>query len=429
MIRFLYNLLWPIGLLFFLPGYLVKMFRRGGYRNKFGQRFAFYDREVRARLSASPPIWLHAVSVGEVAIALKLARAITAVRAGARFVLTTTTTTGFASANKNILPAMEVIYTPLDFWPIMRKAFGAIRPERVVLVEAEVWPNLTAAARARRIPIALVSARLSGRSEERFRRFRWIVASTFRLLDLVCVQETRDIDRWVTLGVRRERIRHTGSIKYDPADRDSALKTATMRAFHLTPGNAGQLVLFGASTHRGEEAILARTFLALRKDFPQLTLFVVPRHVERIPQIRRQLESLSLQVKLCSEAEADGQSRPDCILLDKTGELQRWYGLATVVFVGKSLTVHGGQNPVEPIVAGKPVIFGPHMENFAALARELVANHAAIQVSDPAALEGAMAKLLGAPDARVRLVENARRVLDSHSGATARTAKLILDLK
>jgi 3-deoxy-D-manno-octulosonic-acid transferase len=160
MIRFLYNLLWPLGLLFFLPGYLVKMFRRGNYRHKFGQRLGIYDVALRGRLSAQKSTWLHAVSVGEVMIALKLAEAIRALGADARFVLTTTTTTGFAFASKSAPSWIEVLYTPLDFWPIMRRAFATIRPAKIVLVEAEVWPNLVAEARARKIPIVLVNARL-----------------------------------------------------------------------------------------------------------------------------------------------------------------------------------------------------------------------------------------------------------------------------
>src|SRR6266581_5028251 len=210
MIRFVYNLFWPIGLLFFLPGYLVKMIRRGGYREKFGQRLGIYDDELRVRLSKRESTWLHAVSVGEVNIALKLAHALRALEPDLHCLLTTTTTTGFALANKNASSWIEVMYTPLDFWPIMRRAFAVFHPARILLIEAEVWPNLAAEARARRIPIALVNARLSPRSEKRFRLFRFFVAPTFRLLDLVCVQEPADGDRWHRLGVKRSRIQYTG---------------------------------------------------------------------------------------------------------------------------------------------------------------------------------------------------------------------------
>src|SRR5438094_2212707 len=186
------------------------MFRRGGYREKFGQRIGFYDADVRTRLARQTSIWLHAVSVGEVAIALKLAAQLRATQSDLACVLTVTTTTGFAFANKNAPPWIEVMYSPLDFWPVMRRALRVIRPAKIVLVEAEVWPNLVAFAHARRIPIALVNARLSPRSERRFRQFRLFVAPTFQLLDLVCAQEPEDVDRWAALGVKRDRIRSVG---------------------------------------------------------------------------------------------------------------------------------------------------------------------------------------------------------------------------
>src|ERR1700758_4344251 len=335
MIRFLYNLFWPIGLLFFLPGYLVKMVRRGGYREKFGQRLGIYGRDLRARLSKQGSTWLHAVSVGEVNVALRLANALRALEPDLRCILTTTTATGFALARKNAPRWIEVMYTPLDYWPIMRRAFSVIRPVRIILVEAEIWPNLAAEAHARRIPLALVNARLSPRSERRYRRFRFFVAPTFRLLHLVCVPEQRDIERWTVLGVARNRIHVTGSIKFDPGVQTQSHTLGAPGANGFSPNS---LVLFGGSTHRGEEEILARIFLRLREQFPSLRLFIAPRHVERLQEIRAELDVLPLRVSLASENIGDGAADVDCMLLDTTGDLQRWYRVATVVFMGKSLT-------------------------------------------------------------------------------------------
>lgn len=425
MIRFIYNLFWPLGLLIFLPGYFAKMIRRGGYREKFGQRLGIYDGEVRNRLSNQRSTWLHAVSVGEVNIALKLANALRGLEADLHCVLTTTTTTGFALARKTAPPWIEVMYTPLDYWPIMLRAFSVIRPGRIFLIEAEVWPNLAATARARRIPLALVNARLSPRSEARYRRFRFFVAPTFRLLDLVCVPEQRDVERWAALGVRQNRIHVTGSIKFDPDVQPQTQSVATSLRDVLPDVSSDSFVLFGGSTHRGEEEILARVFLRLREQFPSLRLFIAPRHVERLQEIRAQLSALPLRVTLASETVADEAADSDCILLDTTGELQRWYSIATVVFIGKSLTAHGGQNPVEPILAGKPVVFGPHMENFATLAKTLVSSSAAMQINDTDSLERALAELLRDSEARERLVQNAQAVLSEHQGARARTAMLI----
>ncbi|HYK24307.1 MAG TPA: glycosyltransferase N-terminal domain-containing protein [Candidatus Acidoferrum sp.] len=431
MIRFVYNLFWPIGLLFFLPGYLAKMIRRGGYREKFGQRLGIYDGELRVRLSKRESTWLHAVSVGEVNIALKLAHALRVLEPDLCCVLTTTTTTGFALANKNAPPWIDVLYTPVDYWPIMRRAFSVIRPTRIVLVEAEVWPNLVALAHELRIPTILVNARLSPRSERRFRRFRFFVAPTFRQLDLVCAQELDDVERWVAIGVARDRIRAVGSIKYDPDGRDQALEAQeSAHQAGFTHADRESPVLFGGSTHRGEEEILASIFLRLRQQFPSLRLFIAPRHVERLREIRAQFGALPMRMTLASEGvrQLPDESDADCIVLDTTGDLHRWYAIATIVFMGKSLTAHGGQNPVEPIIAGKPVVFGPHMENFATLAKALVLKKGAIQVSDIDSLELTIAELLRDSEARKRLVQRAREVLSEHQGATARAAALIHEL-
>jgi 3-deoxy-D-manno-octulosonic-acid transferase len=428
LVRLIYNLLWPIGLLLFLPRYLVKMFRRGGYREKFGQRLGFYDRAVRQRLAQQRFTWLHAVSVGEVAIALKLAKELRILQPGREIALTTTTTTGFSFARANAAPWIEVMYMPLDFWPIMRRAFSVIQPAGIVLVEAEVWPNLMAEANRRRIPVALVNARLSPRSEKRFLRFRHFVGPIFNRLDLVAVPELEDIARWSALAVGRDRIRHVGSVKYDYSKLAERMKIQGIGMFHLSPTHPASLVLLGGSTHQGEEEILAQVFAKLRERFSSLYLFLAPRHVERVREIRKRLEARGLTVRFTSEAATDPEAKPDCVLLDKTGELPLWYGIATVAFVGKSLTSHGGQNPVEPVVAGVPVIFGPNMENFARLARELVAKKGAIEVTDAGSLECALADLLANPEARRSLVQNAEQVISQHRGATARTARLIADL-
>jgi len=424
-IRFIYNLLWPIGLLLFLPGYLVKMFRRGGYREKFGERLGIYDRHLRARLYWKKPIWLHAVSVGEVMIAQKLARQIRALRPDQHCVLTTTTTTGFAFANRNAPDWIDVMYSPLDFWPIVRAAFGAIRPTKIILVEAEVWPNMVAEAAARKIPIALVNARLSPRSEKRFRMFRRFVAPTFRLLDLVCVQNAGDVEKWKTLGVAGDRISQVGSIKYDPEDMriDPKLARTVLAGFGLE----NRTVIFGGSTHAGEEKILGEVFRALRRDFVDLLLVLAPRHTERTNEVQRELKEMEFQVALRSQPPAVDPFL-NCLLIDTTGELPHWYAAATLVFVGKSLHARGGQNPAEAILAGKPVLFGPHMENFGPLASSLVANGGAIQVNSATELRRTMAHLLANPEEREKMVANARQVLETHRGATARTATLVGDL-
>ena len=423
MIRLIYNLLWPLGLVFFLPGYLIKMFRRGGYRRKFGQRLGIYGGDVQRLLAKQRSTWLHAVSVGEVGVALKLAGELRRLQPDVHCVLTTTTTTGFSFAANNAPDWIEVMYNPLDFWPIMRRAFSIIRPIRIVLIDAEIWPNLVAEADVRRIPIAVANARLSPRSEKRFRQFRAFVEPTFRLLDLVCVPEREDVDRWAALGIDRDRIHFTGSIKYDQESAGINRAEREKLLHEIRIGN--RQVLLGGSTHPGEEQLLGEIFCVLRRQFPDLFLIIAPRHVERAAEIRRTLEALGLRVALRSKRDIAGA---DCLLIDSTGELQNWYAMATVVFIGKSLFARGGQNPVEAIAAGAPVIFGPHMENFASLADSLVRERGAVQVRSGSELQCWTGDLLRFPEWRIELVNQARKFITTHSGAGARTAKLIVDL-
>ena len=267
MIRFFYNLLYPIGLIFFLPGQISKLLRRGNYRHKFGQRFGFYDAGVRSRLSAQRCTWIHAVSVGEVAVALKLCAKLRQLDPQFFCALTTTTTTGFQVANAEADEQIEVLYSPLAFWPIMRRAFTVIKPVRIILVEAEVWPNLAAEAHRRGSLRPLVNARLSPRSEARFQRFRSLIAPTFRCLDAVCVQEPEDVQRWVALGIPRERIHHLGSIKYDPGE--AKLPDPPLEVLRVS-GSPRRSDSLRRSTHPGEEEILAEIFQRLRGDFPTL---------------------------------------------------------------------------------------------------------------------------------------------------------------
>src|SRR5438477_3251943 len=422
MIRMLYNLVWPLGLMLFLPGYIVKMFRRGGYRENFWQRLGFYSGRQAERLRGIRPVWFHAGSVGEVSVALKLMHELHVRQPDLRCVLTTTTTTGYALARRLVPPWIDLLYSPLDFWPVMRRAFRLINPKGIVLIEAEVWPNLVAEASRRRIPLILANARLSPKSERRFRQFKTIVTPIFQKLDLICVSTDEEAKRWRDLGVAKNRIRVLGSIKYDTDEQSIA--AAEPRAFLNRLGiEFNRSVLLGGSTHRGEERILADAFCRLRRNFPSLFLVIAPRHVERATEIEQQLRQLGLRLLRRS---APTKSLPfDGVLLDTTGELRDWYSIATVVFIGKSLTARGGQNPVEPIIAGKPVIFGPHMENFARLAEELVGSGGAARVETADELIDETRHLLNDPALRIQIAEAALRVIQPHRGATARTAALI----
>jgi 3-deoxy-D-manno-octulosonic-acid transferase len=228
---------------------------------------------------------------------------------------------------------IEVLYTPLDFWPVMRRAFDVIRPRRIVLVEAEVWPNLTALAQRRKVPIALVNARLSPRSEKRFRQFRWFVRPYFQKLDLICVPEQEDVGRWQSLGVTPDRIERVGSIKFDPEDAKPCpeIPRAILGTLGVGPDPPDSPRRQHApGRRRNSGASLSRT----PPPISGLFLLVAPRHVERTREIANQLRNLGLSSVRRSEP-ATG-SATDCLLLDTTGELRNWYCVGTIVFIGKA---------------------------------------------------------------------------------------------
>ncbi|MEI8340184.1 MAG: glycosyltransferase N-terminal domain-containing protein, partial [Verrucomicrobiota bacterium] len=366
------------------------------------------------------------VSVGEVLIALKLAQKMRTLRTDLNIVLSTTTTTGFALAGKSSADWLEVIYNPIDFPPFLNSALKLIQPVRIILVEAEVWPNLAVSARKRGIPVALVNARLSPRSESRFRRFRFFTAPIFQLLDLIGVQEPEDIGRWKSLGLDEARLQLTGSIKFD----QSGTGPARVDEFHALLALLGMKpdapVLLAGSTFPGEEKILAQIVLELRPQFPDLFLIVVPRHIERTPEVVADIQSTGLACALRKETGAQAGRKIDCLVVNTTGELRDWYYVGTVIFIGKSLTAIGGQNPVEAVVAGKPVLFGPHMENFRVVVEQWLTQGAAIQVADADALKVQIARLLSDPQLRQTMSANALTAVATHQGATARTAELLL---
>jgi 3-deoxy-D-manno-octulosonic-acid transferase len=317
---------------------------------------------------------------------------------------------------------MEVLYAPLDFWPIMRRAFRVIAPQRIILIEAEVWPNLVAEAQRRKIPIVLANARLSPRSERRFRRFKILVRPIFRRLDLVCVPTSEDVERWKNLGPIASQIHAVGNIKYDVSNQPISSEAA--QRFRETGIDATRPILFGGSTHRGEEQILVDVFCALRPEFPNLFLILAPRHVERANEVEAVLGKRDLRSTRQTTAGSRTQNL-DCLLIDTTGELPDWYNIATIVFIGKSLTAHGGQNPVEAISARKPVIFGPHMENFANLAKQLIAEGGALSVQNSQELMEHSRRLLSSPAEREKMANNALRVIQPHREAAIRTAVFI----
>ncbi|HWC60290.1 MAG TPA: glycosyltransferase N-terminal domain-containing protein [Verrucomicrobiae bacterium] len=423
---FIYNLLFPLAFIAMLPNLLSRMMRRGNYQRKFGQRFGIYDPEVRARLTPGGRVWLHSISVGETFLALKLARKMKALDPGLKAVLSVTTSTGFALAGKNSNEWLEAVYNPVDALPFVHRALETIRPSRIIFIEA-MWPNLLLAAKKRGIPVAMIP-RLSERSGRRFAKFRFFTGGFFGAFDCLCAQEAEDVPRLAAVGADPAKIHVTGGIKFDSdgdAPRADGGRAAEFRALLASLGvPAGAPTLLAGSTFPGEETVLCKMFLALREKFPGLFLILVPRHVERTPALLEELQPLGLKIALRSKPTETAP--PDCLIVDTTGELRDWYHVGDVIFIGKSLDSYGGQNPAEAASAGKPVLCGPHMENFKNVTRLLVEHGAAVQVANAEELEKETARLLADKTLREKMGASASPALAIHQGATVRAAALLL---
>jgi 3-deoxy-D-manno-octulosonic-acid transferase len=428
--RVAYNILFV--LLFWLGEALhfLKMWRRGNWRVGYGQRFGLYGPEIKDILGRRPVIWLHAVSVGEVGVCLHLLRALEPSLPGFQWVVSTTTSTGMGELRRRLPAHIPAIYYPSDLSLVVRRALNTIRPRAIILLEAELWPNLLWQAQDRDIPLFLVNARLSERSFKGYGRFSRLFRPIFSKFRAVGCQQPRDAQRLAALGFPAQAVRMVGNMKFDAAQPDArpSLDVPGLLRKIGVPPNAKLLV--AGSTHAGEEAILAQMLPRLRRRVPELFLILVPRHFERAKEAAQELAALGIPFVYRSDIHGENSFAPgqlQCLLVNSTGELKFFYEQASLVFVGKSLTAMGGQNPIEPAALGKAMVFGPNMQNFKAVVAAFLSEQAVLQVEDAAGLEQAIAEMLGDDRRRSEMGARALKVVQRNLGATARTVQLITE--
>lgn len=430
----LYNVLFAVAYCVMMPSFLLRMKRRGGYRARMGDRFASYPDDIRDRLrpdaSAGAPIWLHAVSVGEVQVAGQLMQALRAVDPSIRFVFSTTSSTGWRMAERLLADSDTLIYNPLDFPWLVRRALDAVAPQAVILTETEIWPNFIREIRRRRIPLFLANARISDRSAPRYRAMRWFFGDVFRCFTKMYVQSDLDAERLAAAGADSSAMDVTGSFKFDVARRNPQ-KENELRAW-IGDGR----ILLGGSTWPGEDGALLRIY---RETPPDVKLVIAPRHFEKADAVednirragfmcvRRSRGDSCAYPDATGRADTESQSRP-VYLADTTGELMGLFGIASAAFVGKSLFAHGSQNMIEPCLCGVPTVVGPNTENFRPVMSDLLAADAIVQVRDEAEMRSALLSFLD-DGGKVRadaLGERARAAVVRRRGATERCAKDIM---
>ena len=396
--KVVYNLLFAIVYPFLLPGFLVRMLRRGGYAARMGDRFALYPDEVLAKLKEGGFVWIHAVSVGEVQVAGQLMREWRKIEPGVKFVFSTTSSTGWKMAEKEISDCDVLLYNPLDFPNFVKSALKSVRPRAVVLTESEIWPNFIWTARRCRIPVFLINARVSDRSAPRYKAARWFFGDVLSSFARIFAQSDLDATRLVAAGAPERIVEVTGSFKFDVAHRNEA-KERELREW-IGPGR----ILLGGSTWPGEDEVLLRIYSDIAKSQggeSQVKLVIAPRHFEKADAVEANIKSAGFSCIRRSRKDSTTPSLPHSstpvYLADTTGELMGLYGIADVVFVGKSLCAHGSQNMIEPCLCGKPTAVGPYTENFRPVMSDLLAADAIRQVKDESEL-GEFVKISFADD-------------------------------
>ncbi|HXV62615.1 MAG TPA: 3-deoxy-D-manno-octulosonic acid transferase [Vicinamibacteria bacterium] len=408
-----YNVLYGGLLVGAIPYLLYRSVRETGYANSIRERLGFGG----PRANDARSIWIHAVSVGEVVTAAVLLPRVKEAFPQERIVCSVTTVTGRRVAEERLVEADEVFFCPFDLPGLVRRVVRLARPRALLIVETEIWPNLFREARRAGARTMLVNGRISDESFPRYRRLRWFLKRYLRDVDRFLMQSAIYAERIVAMGAPVDRVSTLGSLKFDG--------TASAKA-HV-PIEPRRTVLMGGSTLEPEESILLSVFSRLRRANPELLLALAPRHPARFGEVHELARSRGLEVVRRSSGDVVSRST-DVLLLDTLGELAGLYEQADVVFVGGSLANWGGHNIIEPAEKGKPVLFGPHMENFPDVARLFLEADAAIQVTDERDLEEHLGTLLKEPARGAELSRRALGVIEANRGAAAKTVEELVKL-
>ena len=412
-------------LLFLLLAPLLLSHRK--LRQGWRQRFAYYPPAL-VQLARRRPVWLHGASAGDVLALLPTARALKLARPDVPILATTLTDSGLAMAQRHPDAFDAVTFCPWDLPHVTRRAVRTLRPRALVLEYTELWPQLLAAAHRARVPTVLHNGRFGRARLGRYRLLFALTGNLLRRLDLLLMRDDAERERALCLGAAPQKTHVSGNTKFDNvAEGPLPAEVAALRRACAFP--EGARVWVAGSTHEGEEQPLLESFVELRQRLPQLRLVLAPRYPERAAKLLGAVQRAGMVGRLRSAAGSGDHNlpAPDVVLLDTLGELRAAYALATAVFVGGSFVKRGGQNILEPASCGKPVLFGPHMDNFVDSTAVLLGRGGA-QVHTFLQLRRVLADWLSRPERAAQLGALARRQVSQVRGAAARNATYIAKL-
>ena len=428
---FVYSVVTFVAFVVVSPYFLYQAIRYNKYIGSLRQRLGVLP--VSLNVDGEDSIWIHAVSVGEALTARALAAELKARYPRMRLFLSTTTMAGQQVARSSLQHVDAVFYFPFDWAVIVRRTLRIVKPRLFVMMETEIWPHLLRECRRAGVKTVMANGRISSRSYPRYRLVRSFFTRVLADVDRFCMQSEESARRLVDLGADPARVSVTGSLKFDSLEAPGAgaspalakPRERVLRFFRVAPGRT---VVVAGSTMRGEEAAVFGAFARVKASAPSALLVVAPRHPERFGEVEELARAAGFSVVRRTDLPIDAEPRQDVVVLDTIGELAQLYAVATAVFVGGSLVDHGGHNILEPAMYGKPVVFGPHMQNFTEIADAFLANGAAMQVHSTRELEEALLTLLTDSVLRARLGAAARALVEANRGAKDKTLAVIADL-
>jgi 3-deoxy-D-manno-octulosonic-acid transferase len=438
----LYSILVLVVAVIASPWFVYQALRYKKYVGSLGQRMGYLP--VSFNMDGDDSIWIHAVSVGEVLTARPLVSDLKRRYPNLRMFLSTTTMAGQQLARRSVPDVDAVFYFPFDLGFVVRRTLDLVRPRLFIMMETEIWPNLLRECRARGVKTAVVNGRLSARSFPRYKMIRPMMRRVLDHIDKFLVQSEESARRFIDLGADPARVVVTGSMKFDSLELSSTALQAGAPAARSVRGGVearardrvlryfripqGRQVIVAGSTMKGEEAAVLRAFRKVRAAAPATLLVLAPRNPERFVEAEQLARAEGWKVARRSDLAVDSEPRVDVVIIDTIGELATIYQIASVVFVGGSLVATGGHNVLEPAVFGKPIVFGPHMDNFLEIADAFVSNGAGVQLSGEHELEETLLSLMSDPVRRARLGAAARALVEANRGANDKSVTVLAAL-
>jgi 3-deoxy-D-manno-octulosonic-acid transferase len=412
---FLYSLIYGIALIFIFPFEYLKRpkdLRKRWLREKLG----FFDSSFIPHPSSL--IWVHAVSVGEVMAALPFLRCFKKRYPSKRIILSTITDTGQKIAKESAPEGTITTYLPFDISSILQTVLKKTRPEILIVIETELWPNMFRVFKNNGIPVILLNGRISENSFKGYKKISFFMKRVLSYVDFFGMQNLDYAERIRSFGIDTSKVMDLGNFKFDTKPPSQIPDWAEKIK--------GPIIIAG-STHEGEEELIISAYIELKKDFPDLNLIIAPRHPERFKEVEDMLKSKRMNFIKRSEISRLSTKEPalsgEIILLDSIGELSSIYGIATIAIIGKSFKGYGGQNPLEPAYWGKPIICGPHMENFP-IAKDFYTENAALEVKNDE-LYLKLKELIMSPEKANEVGKKAQQIYRKNAGAVGRAMHII----